>query len=686
MRTHNLVMIVILLIFSISSVIAFEPSCPTEGCSNVFPIGSGNTPNTLYSAITRNFPSNGTYNKCIIPGSRFTPISADYNSNTIPDIVIVPDSTTVDIYDTLCSFRQSLPVNATTQPIFIDFYDDGVPEMVVLSPKSLNIYSPQNGYYFLTKSINLSSVTALTYDYLACSRNYDAHFNAIHCMAFRRNGAQALSINISYDGINANASEITSFFSTNMFSATILPNEEGMPAMDYITNIVDPDDDTEFILNVVKTKAMICGQSITSGNQMTCTIANIDEASRQVSSYPSLLSASTVVSSFNRLTATPIQLSSNFPYYAVDAEYVKSFTKYHNYYIMDAIGTVKLNLTSGVNGYLQNSTSNIMVADYNKDGLNELCFVQNETVVSNSTYFICYDQALQNRIVEIDYTGILNITKNFVLIDYDKTASTLFLANYEGIYNETAKIKSFDYVSVDPFRSPMLTQYPGVGSNVIAFSDTSNTYLFFEPVVSYRCGDGTCDAGVETAIMCPSDCGNSSVECYTNTDCTAIDQFYPICLHNRCVRNPTTGCTPETELADCKNLSSPICYIDTCIGGFRSTPPAQVLPGSTQQGENYKDTLANAIDYVTGANPFFKFIAAIILALATTVITYQALAEYSSGQPSVVIPLIFGFVMFTFTAMFSMIPIRFVVTIALIIIMISVFGFFIISKMDKGGG
>jgi hypothetical protein len=242
-----------------------------------------------------------------------------------------------------------------------------------------------------------------------------------------------------------------------------------------------------------------------------------------------------------------------------------------------------------------NNQSNIMVADYNIDGLNEQCALYNLGFYKTVLY--CLD-SVGNHISGSPFNfsnTIHNNTMSFVMGDFCNASKTGYLgiASLTGIscYNSSSDnsywlLKSNisapgigpttpDRTTATLFDPGIIIQLPGTLHPVYVYGGAATTYIFADPLVLSYCGDGTCQM-FENSFSCPVDCpvdettGLASGECISDSDCYAT---FPKCLEGRCVKGYDANETCA-DVSDCP-YGKPICYYGYCIesvqGGLINT-------------------------------------------------------------------------------------------------------------------
>ncbi len=160
--------------------------------------------------------------------------------------------------------------------------------------------------------------------------------------------------------------------------------------------------------------------------------------------------------------------------------------------------------------------SNWAVADYDKDGSNEACFLVKK--VNDEVWLQCYESTLSesNGDIRINYTGLINNVSNIVLADFIPGKNVLGIATREGIFYPNDKVfstnKSADFGFPITTISNIYSQVP-----MYVYTDSDEGFIVYADVELDSCGNGDCEYWESPLSCCDyDDClaGNS-----TRCDC-----------------------------------------------------------------------------------------------------------------------------------------------------------------------
>ena len=158
--------------------------------------------------------------------------------------------------------------------------------------------------------------------------------------------------------------------------------------------------------------------------------------------------------------------------------------------------------------------SNIAVADFNKDGSNEMCYFNCSSTNSMKT-FNCYDADYDlvfqklNMSSDFSYSGSHQfICPDFVMGDLMPEYDNMCLASVEGIFcfngtNDTIHVYDTGYTTGTG--TPIIVEIDTNRSLGIVYADADKGFVITPDYINYSsCGDGICDAW-ENEFTCPED-------------------------------------------------------------------------------------------------------------------------------------------------------------------------------------
>ena len=223
--------------------------------------------------------------------------------------------------------------------------------------------------------------------------------------------------------------------------------------------------------------------------------------------------------------------------------------------------------------------SNIAVADFNKDGNNEMCYF-NCNSDTNFIDFTCYDEDFNeifyknNMSEDFGYTGSNEkVCPDFVMGDFMTEYDRLCLATVEGIFcfngtNDTIHIYDTSYTS--GIGTPLVVEVTNEGYLGVVYSDSSKSFVITPDFINYStCGNGFCELW-ENSFICPEDCY------YTESDIDAEGEYRegsPCETDSDCADGLKCEygiCSKLGYNDDCTNDND--CISDSCINGKCTKP------------------------------------------------------------------------------------------------------------------
>lgn len=294
--------------------------------------------------------------------------------------------------------------------------------------------------------------------------------------------------------------------------------------------------------------------------------------------------------------------------------------------------------------------SNWMVADYDKNGQSEACFL-------NATMILHCLNAAGTILYKHDFSIMGNSTvtniKGIGMADFVKDNQYMGLISDNGIYyyntttqNVTAVFNS-DNISSTHYTGDVITAFAGSLTPLAFSASTTLGRIITNPTVSTSCGNGICES-FENAFICAADCGQQSATgtCVTDSDCK---QPYPTCLNNKCIAGYTG--IPCVDSTYCP-INASVCYNNFCIqgvfGGINNTIAAENL-SSAAIGTDMDAIWRLIFD----GSALWRLVFGIILCIVVIIFFYQIASN--NGQHDVnpmIVAIIIGGTLTLFTLTF----------------------------------
>lgn len=499
-----------------SSVFAYR--CNQEGCTD-FNLEGG----LGFSAYSFNIPNQATeinYSKCVISGSDFTPIIDDFTGDFLYDILIT-DGQVISLYSKDCTLivEQDLGIPIAKIPTSVNYdTDDNIRELAIGSGKYLYIYEfSQALNRFVVDEIFNGSACNSVGTYLTC-------YGSPTDVCYNFGSSHATRFNLKEDSVDC----LNSNFPNNMIDSFNFRNGISNTRNYYNTDFSVP-------------LCMFGSQHLTWLYHPVCHYVNETggvTASMELKGLGGVLDIEPVIpenEKINFYSSFVAKLGSNFRIFIV------LYSQGLDYSISKIYSQGGTELFSA-NGIVvaSNHTSNFVVGDYDKNGINDVCFLVAPELPANKTYFRCLNSAL-NVLINQDVTGTIGFTTGLVLADFNPDKSSMGIGTYEGIYY----IENTTYVSTlyeTNITSTMANQtslaiYTELGSSspVIVWTDDTTGFIASNNLVSIACGNGVCDT-FENAWSCEEDCNISATptnttgdSCNEDIDCTFGGCFYGFC-------------------------------------------------------------------------------------------------------------------------------------------------------------
>lgn len=536
----------------IPSDVKADTVCYYDGCSNS--LATGGRGYTLYSSNVKNIFGNDTnYSKCDIGGSKFGLLAGDFDRDGISDVVRAAAST-VYVYDRNCGLIDTIQLGSDflqAMPVLFNHDSDSYPNLILLTNEALTSweYDPDIGNFYERMSFDLDDNIGLSdFDLFTCPRD----FNLTYCMLFR-----------SKDIFVINMSNGTQYYNK---SNELTYNAHYNTIRNGITSVNCNDGEIRIPMcseNQVDSE-ISCFFVDRHGNETSSEIKIIDAESHNIDSFEYHLGT--------------IAKSENQEMLFVHSKFKKSGNWQHVSKVFDLDGTLLHEAMLSGARTTDNVTSNFVIADVNKDGASDICYLINDTAAYpdtpiNQIYLQCYDPFMTTVTAEFMLIGVgnnskLNMTNSIAMGDFVPASGLLSFATVEGLFyfdgSEYVKLLDTGYkVGSERNGTSIIYDISGSGSPVYAYSDNAVGFIIRNVALDPLCGNGVCNE-FENSFSCPEDCGvnatgtvNQSGDfCLTDADCQ-----YGVCEYGFCI---LAGARAECNVdADCLSgvCSNGICTI-----------------------------------------------------------------------------------------------------------------------------
>lgn len=605
-----------------------------------------------YGSNLNNLATNLSYTKCSFGGSMYTPVATDFDGDAIADIVVTTTKK-IKIYNIGCSLiaEYNLYTTPRAMPVILNVDADDKQEIVLLLSRELVGLEYDNDTATFNESwiVNYTNITTVVnMDWLACNRFND------NCVTFKANTDDAYYFDIR----NLNVTNKTAEYPYSHIGT------EGIWKKTYGRTETRTAGNDNWILP-------FCGRSA-SDNTVNCVYFNDTGDDTGVVS-PEIAGASNAVTDVLYNTAIIAKMGNLYRLF-VNLHYNKTLSL-HSAYVFDMAGNT-LHAESITNQI--NATSNWMVADFNKDGINDACIVYNDTLTIEQV-LNCYDADFLSATYRVNLTGLVNVSTTFVMADYDPSSNFLCLASIEGIICPNSSTTAESIYSSGYVYNPDRRLGHGItfaigssGSPMYVYSDDNGLgFIVQNTQITADCGNGICDT-FESSFSCPTDCGVlSNQTCVTDSDCPTS---YPKCLSGQCVSG-YTGITCNFN-SDCPYNTS-ICYAGYCISGVSGgLPPSEA---ENQQQQDIDDSINSTLGLIFGTSTLFKFIIACFIIISVMVMV----AGYTNNH---IVILSSGALMMICMTVLGMMPVYVLVLILIFGLGIMIFKNFVSPTAGNGGG
>lgn len=554
------------------------------------------------------------YAECSISGSLYNPIAGDINYDTSPDIYTVPSKKKIEVYTQDCAFLAEIDTvdNITAMPTLLNYGGTSIQNVVILTSNDLLIYGWSTGIPVPVELLNITYRASTTnLNLLTCTRS-----DVKMCYGFKSGEDDVYVFNLTSGTVTKKTAilqqNVKAYVGRTGISSTRGYSYDGyFISMCYMIqavggstaycDILDINGDVTYDFDYV-----VSGQAVTTIKWMGAYVAKVSNLYRVIT-YGSANSAS-------------------------GFRWIGMF---------DVAGNVnRLGIYTGTTAWL----SSPAVADYNKDGLNEMCYINKSA--SNVQFLRCYN-AIGTLVNSSNLSGY-TFGSGLILADFNSSEPTLGIGTEEGIFytNYSGGRARVWFNASTPTASDDGSFLMTVQSSTTApapswiHSDTSATTIIRNVGVSGTCGDGTCQDW-ENAFTCNADCGAGLDFCITNADCPSN---YPLCVPGtgECVSiypydpNATLNCETAadcpatsplciagicgrescTKSSDCP-YQRPYCYVGVCISGASSGITNIQLTGddapNVTAAKTSADEFAGYITALTSSNIMLRFIIAIAM-------------------------------------------------------------------------
>jgi len=455
----------------------------------------------------------GDYEWCPITKSDYTPIISDFGQTG--DLkVVVTDKTSdkLSVYNPDCSLFQEIDVGSSidAMPVLLrpkNYFDQ---QIIVLTEGFLKSYEYDLdlGYFILVGTTELHSSGSINYYYLTCFDFVFDSENDLQCIAI---GYYLTSSYVALCNME-NFSMIS--YEVDSITYPILFKEIGYNGL---SNFRSPVDDDSFYIPL--------GFYEMRTDKYYGDLLNVTGSSL-ISYYGSNVFTDADENYYKDSSDFIAKIGNNYRIFSYRYSGNSSGNSYYSsVFINDLSGNNLFYLASTETGTgtfdMDNVTykrfSNWAVADYDKDGSNEACFLVKK--VNDEVWLQCYESTLSesNGDIRVNYTSIMNDNvSNFVLADFVPTKSVLGIATKEGIFYPDDKVFSTDKLA--GFGFPITTISNTYGQvPMYVYTDSDEGFIVYADVELDSCGNGECEYWESPLSCCDyDDClaGNS-----TRCDC-----------------------------------------------------------------------------------------------------------------------------------------------------------------------
>ena len=514
-KTKILLMIVLMLVISmsVSSIVSANPNWFQEANADLsLPGGNGFIG---YGSNINNLLTNQTYTQCDISKSVFTPIATDLDGNGITNIITTPGAR-LELYTLDCEFITDLALGETPRamPVIVNFDEDDKQEIAVLLSDRVELYEYDSDISSFVEIDSLDySLFTTNLDYLTCPR--DVEFET--CIGFDKGNDEVYVFNFGTD--------------------TVGERENELPQPIFNLGAIDQGVSNGRTLGNERFRVPNCLSQGTSTNYFSCNTINVTGFNQSISTG-NLGSASFAVTNIYYSSVFYAKMGNALRIFVnIDYEKNNAFDRSLTYAFDSGFSSLHIPQTEDSSNF----TSNWMVADYNKDGISDACYLIN---ITPDTFFRCWDVNFLSMTTNINVTGVINLTKSAVLADFNSSQSTLGLATMEGIFYENETGDIFNQVTssdrtASGYSSGIVVSVASTGSPAYVYADSTSGFIIRDSTATSSCGNGECEV-FENAFSCPADCSVNVSGLFDESEiCEDNDECYTgYCLGGVCTLLP----------------------------------------------------------------------------------------------------------------------------------------------------
>ena len=580
-----------------------------------------------YGSNIANQLTNYSYDLCNIGNGDFSPLIYDFDNNGVVDVLVV-DGNRLELYSINCDFITDFALGDTARamPVLANFDGDEYKEIYILFDETAKSYQYDTTLdsFVLTATVDYNAdVGATNLDYISCPQS-----SYKTCVAYNKGSAVVYVLDFETETAEERTGELPRAMLSSGSVTQGITSSNYLPAGMYYT----PQ----------------CLSQGSTTNYLSCNIIDPTGYNQSINSGDLGSASFSITNVYYHSTFIAKMGNAYRIFMNVDYEKNSAFDRYQT--IVFDSGFTQLHKVQG-GGDHANQTSNWIVADYDKDGLNDACYLVN---VTPDTYFRCYDAGF-NLVKDINVTGTMDISKSLVFADFNNSKDTLGLATMEGIFYENDAGTDFEEFydtgeTSSGYRSGSVVSIPSTGSPIYVYVDSTDGFIVRDTEAVALCGNGVCDT-FENDFTCPADCQVNVTGLLNATGEACI-------VDNDCESGYCSGgfCQLKGEYAEC--TSNDQCLSGTCSNNVCTNP------GTWEQIEASKTEI---FGNTTATNNFISIF--ITLAVVITIVIY------GKNLMSVALAGVFGFVLLAFFTYVQMLSgwIFFMVFISMIAIILIIF-------------
>lgn len=469
----------------------------------------------------------------------------------------------------------STATNIKAMPVLMNSFENGVPEIYILTNETLNVYqySRLSEDFLMVYDFNYyDTYSVANLDVLTCMSQIG--LTGETCLAMKTGSTDVYTFNIPDLTITKNVGELDYAIESRLYYAgNGLSNSRTLPYR-FDVNILqrvsrtflellgfDLSELDEYDENYM---TPVCF-SISGGsnNHLYCNILENDglDIGKHIESDFS-------VGGGNNLNWVTSGIAKHGSLYRLFVTYETNATNYLVNEIYDLDGNELFQKTISLASLPYDYQSHFFVVDYNKDGMNEACYFLKETGVSGSTYLKCYDSDFV-LLVNLNTTATFNTPKqDLVIADYYPENDYLCVGARSGIYCQEGSnfTKKYSTGLGNTFGFGATTYADEFYSPTYIYTTTSSGIVIKNTLANQECGNDICDY-YENFFSCPADCNISIADiapaetgeypehypCETSADC----EFGLNCEYGFCARSGASyECDDDSD-----------CISDECLQG-----------------------------------------------------------------------------------------------------------------------